>query len=264
MKYIYKGHITRKRFSQNFIHNSNIIKYIIAAINPKFDQAMVEIGPGLGALTEHIAKNVSTITVIEIDHNLALRLTTNPFIKKYNIDILQKDALIVNFNYLAAMHKKPLRVFGNLPYNISTKILLHLFKYTNALYDMHFMLQKEVANRLLACPNSKVYGRLSIIAQYYCNIIPLIEVPSSSFRPVPKVDSMFIRLVPYLNLPYQVKDIKKLVMVTNIAFNQRRKTIRNSFRNIFSTKQIIEQGIDVNLRAENINIKQYCSLANLL
>jgi len=263
MKYIYKGHITRKRFSQNFIHNRNVIKDIIAAINPQFDQAMVEIGPGLGALTENIAQNVSTITVIEIDHNLALRLN-NKFIKKYNINILQKDVLIVDFNYIAAMHKKPLRVFGNLPYNISTKILLHLFKYTNSIYDMHFMLQKEVANRLLACPNSKVYGRISIIAQYYCNIIPLIEVPSSSFRPVPKVDSMFIRLVPYINLPYQVKDIKKLLLVTKIAFNQRRKTIRNSFINIFSTKQIIEQGIDVNLRAENLNIKQYCSLANLL
>ncbi|MWN05047.1 16S rRNA (adenine(1518)-N(6)/adenine(1519)-N(6))-dimethyltransferase RsmA [Gilliamella sp. Pas-s95] len=258
---VHQGHFARKRFGQNFLHDDYIIESIVAAIQPKTDQALVEIGPGLAALTVPVSKYVDRLTVIEIDRDLASRLIENPFLHN-KLTVIEQDALTFDFNLLAKQLDKPLRVFGNLPYNISTPLMFHLFEHANIITDMHFMLQKEVVTRLVAAPNSKDYGRLSVMAQYYCQIIPVLEVPPTSFKPAPKVDSAVVRLVPYKEKPYLVNDIKTLSRVTTEAFNQRRKTIRNSLSNMFTVEQLVELNIDPNLRAENLTVQQYCQLAN--
>lgn len=258
---VHQGHFARKRFGQNFLHDDYIIESIVAAIQPKADQALVEIGPGLAALTVPVSKYVDHLTVVEIDRDLASRLMDNPLLNN-KLTVIEQDALTFDFNELKQQLGKPLRVFGNLPYNISTPLMFHLFEYTNIITDMHFMLQKEVVTRLVAAPNSKDYGRLSVMAQYFCQIIPVLEVPPTSFKPAPKVDSAVVKLIPYKEKPYQVNDVKILSRVTTEAFNQRRKTIRNSLSNMFTVEQLVELNIDPNLRAENITVQQYCQLAN--
>ena len=258
---VHQGHFARKRFGQNFLHDDYIIESIVAAIQPKADQALVEIGPGLAALTVPVSKYVDHLTVVEIDRDLASRLIDNPLLND-KLTVIEQDALTFDFNELKQQLGKPLRVFGNLPYNISTPLMFHLFEYANIITDMHFMLQKEVVTRLVAAPNSKDYGRLSVMAQYFCQIIPVLEVPPTSFKPAPKVDSAVVKLIPYKEKPYQVNDVKILSRVTTEAFNQRRKTIRNSLSNMFTVEQLVELNIDPNLRAENITVQQYCQLAN--
>ncbi|XBS70509.1 16S rRNA (adenine(1518)-N(6)/adenine(1519)-N(6))-dimethyltransferase RsmA [Acerihabitans sp. KWT182] len=262
-KRLHQGHLARKRFGQNFLHDDNIIDSIVRAIHPLPDQALVEIGPGLGALTEPVAERLDHLTVIELDRDLAARLATHPFMQN-KLTILQQDAMTVDFAAMARQLGQPLRVFGNLPYNISTPLMFHLFSYTQAIRDMHFMLQKEVVNRLVAGPDSKAYGRLSVMAQYYCRIIPVLEVPPASFRPAPKVDSAVVRLEPYLELPYPVSSMPVLASITSQAFNQRRKTVRNSLGNVFTPAQLTELEVDPAMRAENISVAQYCRLANWL
>lgn len=258
---VHQGHFARKRFGQNFLHDNYIIESIVAAIQPKKEEALVEIGPGLAALTVPVSKLVDHLTVIEIDRDLASRLVENPFLQN-KISVIEQDALNFDFNKLSDTLGQPLRVFGNLPYNISTPLMFHLFEYAPIITDMHFMLQKEVVTRLVAAPNSKSYGRLSVMAQYYCQIIPVLEVPPTAFKPAPKVDSAVVKLIPYKEKPYLVNDIKVLSRITTEAFNQRRKTIRNSLSNLFNSEQIAELGIDPNLRAENLTVEQYCLLAN--
>ena len=258
---VHQGHFARKRFGQNFLHDNYIIESIVAAIQPKQGEALVEIGPGLAALTVPVSKLVDHLTVIEIDRDLASRLVENPFLQN-KISVIEQDALNFDFNQLSDTLGQPLRVFGNLPYNISTPLMFHLFEYAPIITDMHFMLQKEVVKRLVAAPNSKDYGRLSVMAQYYCQIIPVLEVPPTSFKPAPKVDSAVVKLIPYKQKPYIVNDIKILSRITTEAFNQRRKTIRNSLGNLFTAEQIDELGIDPNLRAENLTVEQYCLLTN--
>ena len=258
---VHQGHFARKRFGQNFLHDDYIIESIVAAIQPKPDQALVEIGPGLAALTIPVSKHVDHLTVVEIDRDLASRLIENPFLKN-KVTVIEQDALTFDFNQLSEQLGKPLRVFGNLPYNISTPLMFHLFEFANTITDMHFMLQKEVVTRLVAAPNSKDYGRLSVMAQYYCQIIPVLEVPPTSFKPAPKVDSAVVKLIPYQQKPYPVNDVKILSRVTTEAFNQRRKTIRNSLSNMFTAEQLAQLNIDPNLRAENLTVEQYCQLAN--
>lgn len=258
---VHQGHFARKRFGQNFLHDNYIIESIVAAIQPKKGEALVEIGPGLAALTVPVSKFVDHLTVIEIDRDLASRLVENPFLQN-KISVIEQDALNFDFNKLSDTLGQPLRVFGNLPYNISTPLMFHLFEYAPIITDMHFMLQKEVVTRLVAAPNSKSYGRLSVMAQYYCQIIPVLEVPPTAFKPAPKVDSAVVKLIPYKEKPYLVNDIKVLSRITTEAFNQRRKTIRNSLSNLFNSEQIAELGIDPNLRAENLTVQQYCLLAN--
>lgn len=258
---VHQGHFARKRFGQNFLHDNYIIESIVAAIQPNKDQALVEIGPGLAALTIPVSKLVDHLTVIEIDRDLAERLKQNPLLTD-KLTVIEQDALNYDFNILKTELGKPLRVFGNLPYNISTPLMFHLFEFANIITDMHFMLQKEVVTRLVAAPNSKDYGRLSVMAQYYCQIIPVLEVPPSAFKPAPKVDSAVVKLIPYKQKPYLVNDVKILSRLTTEAFNQRRKTIRNSLSNMFTVEQLIELDIDPTLRAENLTVQQYCQLAN--
>ncbi|UDG80217.1 16S rRNA (adenine(1518)-N(6)/adenine(1519)-N(6))-dimethyltransferase RsmA [Candidatus Steffania adelgidicola] len=262
-KCIHKSRILRKRFGQVFLHDRYIINAIVSAIQPLSGQVIVEIGPGLGALTEVVAKYVDVMTVIELDRDLARLLANHRFLHS-TLNVIQQDAMTVDFAALSIELGQSLRLFGNLPYNISTSLMFYLFRYTHVIRDMHFMLQKEVVNRLIASPNAKTYGRLSVMAQYYCQIIPILEVSSTAFRPVPKVNSAVVRLLPYTRLPFRVRDVSKLATVTHLAFSQRRKTLRNSLGNYFSEKELAEQGIDATLRAENLSVEYYCRLANVL
>ncbi|PWC15668.1 16S rRNA (adenine(1518)-N(6)/adenine(1519)-N(6))-dimethyltransferase [Brenneria roseae subsp. americana] len=260
---VHQGHFARKRFGQNFLSDHFVIDSIVSAIHPQSGQAIVEIGPGLGALTAPVGERIDRFTVIELDRDLAARLETHPTLKD-KLTIIQQDAMTIDFSVLAEQAGQPLRVFGNLPYNISTPLMFHLFSYTQSIRDMHFMLQKEVVNRLVAGPNSKAYGRLSVMAQYYCQIIPVLEVPPTAFKPAPKVDSAVVRLVPHAQVPHPVNDIRVLSRITTEAFNQRRKTLRNSLGNLFTPEQLTELGVDPGCRAENVTVEQYCRLANWL
>ncbi|HHW7567202.1 TPA: 16S rRNA (adenine(1518)-N(6)/adenine(1519)-N(6))-dimethyltransferase RsmA [Mannheimia haemolytica] len=260
------GHTARKRFGQNFLHDMNIIHSIVSAINPKNGQFLLEIGPGLGALTEPVAELVDKLTVVEIDRDLAERLRHHPFLNQ-KLTIIEQDALRFNFrDYFNQLNldEDSVRVFGNLPYNISTPLIFHLLTFHDLIQDMHFMLQKEVVKRLCAAPNSKAYGRLTIMAQYYCQVIPVLEVPPTAFKPAPKVDSAVVRLVPYNQLPYPAKDVYWLNRVTTQAFNQRRKTLRNALSTLFSAEQLEDLGVDLTARAENLTIADYVRLANWL
>ncbi|OBW95759.1 16S rRNA (adenine(1518)-N(6)/adenine(1519)-N(6))-dimethyltransferase RsmA [Gallibacterium anatis] len=257
------GHTARKRFGQNFLHDDQIIQSIVAAINPQANDFLIEIGPGLGALTEPVAEQIEHLTVIELDRDLAERLRHHPFLHQ-KLTVIEQDVMRFDFQQLARQADKPLRIFGNLPYNISTPLMFHLFQYHDVIQDMHFMLQKEVVNRLCAGPNSKAYGRLTIMAQYFCQVIPVLEVPPSAFKPAPKVDSAVVRLVPHKVLPYPVKDLYWLNRICTQAFNQRRKTLRNSLMDLFTAEQLVELEIKLTDRAENLTIADYARLANWL
>lgn len=257
------GHTARKRFGQNFLHDRHIIQSIVAAIQPKKDQYLVEIGPGLGALTEPVAEDLEHLTVIELDRDLAQRLRHHPFLHQ-KLTVIEQDAMTVDFHQLFQQAEQRVRVFGNLPYNISTPLMFHLFNYYDSIQDMHFMLQKEVVKRLCAGVNSKAYGRLTIMAQYFCQVIPVLDVPPSAFKPAPKVDSAVVRLIPHRTLPHPVKDLYWLNRVCSQAFNQRRKTLRNALSSLFSVEQMNGLGIDHNARAENLSIADYADLANWL
>ena len=262
------GHTARKRFGQNFLHDTSVIQGIVAAIYPQPNQFLVEIGPGLGALTEPVGELVDHLTVVELDRDLAERLRHHPFLHQ-KLTVIETDAMQFDFGELYAKENlaekdQKLRVFGNLPYNISTPLMFHLFKYHDVIQDMHFMLQKEVVKRLCAGPNSKAYGRLTIMAQYFCQVMPVLEVPPSAFKPAPKVDSAVVRLIPHKELPHPVKDLYWLNRVCSQAFNQRRKTLRNALSTLFSAEDLTALGIDLNARAENLAIADYARLANWL
>tara|TARA_R110002167_G_scaffold3385_14_gene16563 strand:- start:1991 stop:2791 length:801 start_codon:yes stop_codon:yes gene_type:complete len=254
------GHTARKRFGQNFLHDNYVIDQIVTVIGPQKDQHMVEIGPGLGALTEPVCELLDELTVIELDRDLAARLRTHPFIAN-KLTIIEADALKFDFSQLIS-DDKPLRIFGNLPYNISTPLMFHLFSFANKVQDMHFMLQKEVVNRLAASPGNKSYGRLSVMAQYHCQIIPVLHVPPGAFNPPPKVDSAVVRLVPHQQKPVTLINEETLHKVCAQAFNQRRKTIRNSLKESLTEQQLIDLDINPELRAENLSLEQYAKIAN--
>ena len=262
------GHTARKRFGQNFLHDTHVIQNIVAAICPQKDQFLLEIGPGLGALTEPVAEQIDRLTVLELDRDLAERLRHHPFLHQ-KLNVIETDAMQFDFAQLYASEKlaeeqQRIRVFGNLPYNISTPLMFHLFKFCDIIQDMHFMLQKEVVKRLCAAPNSKAYGRLTIMTQYFCQVMPVLEVPPSAFKPAPKVDSAVVRLIPHQQLPHAVKDLYWLNRVTAQAFNQRRKTLRNALSTLISPENLTALLIDLNARAENLSIADYARLANWL
>lgn len=239
-----------------------IIDRIVAAINPGPDDVLVEIGPGLGAITEPVCELASHLNVVELDRDLAERLKSHPKMAD-KLTIYQADALRFDFSQLLVEGKK-IKVFGNLPYNISTPLLFHLFEYAEHIESMHFMLQKEVVNRMVAAPGSKAFGRLTVMTQYYCQCIPVIEVPPDSFDPPPKVDSAVIRLLPKSADKRNAIDIKALNTVCLEAFNQRRKTLRNCMKNIIDVEAIEQLGIDSSLRPESLTLDNFVSLANHL
>ena len=256
------GHQAKKRFGQNFLHNDSVISDIVDAINPEPEENLVEIGPGLGALTEPVIERAKKLSVVELDRDLAERLRHHPFLAPH-LTIYETDALKFDFAQLAT-DEKPLRIFGNLPYNISTPLIFHLLTFKDKVQDMHFMLQKEVVERMAAGPHCKAYGRLSIMTQYQCEVIPVMEIGPEAFKPAPKVDSAIVRLVPHRKINNPVKDISALNTVCLAAFNQRRKTIRNGFKNLISVAQLESLNIDANLRPENLTIDEYIILANFI
>ena len=259
---VHQGHKARKRFGQNFLHDEYVIDQIVDAIYPTDDFTMVEIGPGLGALTGPVCERITRLNVVELDRDLAARLAVHPILKD-KLNIHQADAMKFDFTQLLEPGKK-LKIFGNLPYNISTQLMFHLFEFAAHVQDMHFMLQKEVVNRLAAGPGSKTYGRLSVMAQYYCEVVPVLEVGPEAFKPAPKVDSAVVKLLPYETPPYPAQDIACLSRVTADAFGKRRKTIRNSLSHLFSQEQLTELGLDPGARPEQLTLAQYVTLANAL
>ena len=261
-KGVHQGHKARKRFGQNFLHDEHVIEGIVRAIGPKEGENLLEIGPGLGAITEPVAELTDKLNVVELDKDLAERLLTHPFMGK-KLNLYQADALQFDFNQVIDPERK-LKVFGNLPYNISTPLLFHLYEFLDGIENMHFMLQKEVVNRMCAAPNSKAYGRLSIMTQYYCKTIPVIEVPPTAFIPAPKVDSAVIRLVPKPHDERNQANPATLNRVCQEAFNQRRKTLRNSLSNIMTVDDMVALEIDPTRRAENLSLQQYIKIANWL
>ncbi len=256
------GHQAKKRFGQNFLHNDAVISSIVDAINPEPGENLIEIGPGLGALTEPVIERAGKLSVVELDRDLAHRLRHHPFLAPH-LTIHETDALKFDFSQLVTTDK-PLRIFGNLPYNISTPLIFHLLTFKEQVQDMHFMLQKEVVQRMASGPDCKAYGRLSIMTQYQCQVIPVMEIGPEAFKPAPKVDSAIVRLIPHKKIKNPVKDIKALNTVCLAAFNQRRKTIRNSFKNLLSAEQLTSLNIDPGLRPENLSIDEYIKLANYI
>lgn len=259
---VHLGHRARKRFGQNFLNDPYIIDGIVSAINPQPGENLVEIGPGLGALTEPVAREVDKLSVVELDRDLAERLRHHPDLAD-KLTIYEGDAMKFDFTQLSS-EENPLRIFGNLPYNVSTPLMFHLFSFAGKVKDMHFMLQKEVVNRLAAGPGSKAYGRLTVMAQYYCKVMPVLEVPPTAFVPPPKVDSAVVRLVPYEDLPHPATSLKWLDRVCREGFNQRRKTVRNCYKGLLGDNEFEQLGINSGVRPENLTLEQFVAMANWL
>ncbi|RIY38510.1 16S rRNA (adenine(1518)-N(6)/adenine(1519)-N(6))-dimethyltransferase RsmA [Psittacicella gerlachiana] len=257
------GHVAKKRFGQNFLIDQDIIHAIVLAINPTNNDNLIEIGPGLGALTEPVTDKVDHLTVIEVDKDLIERLKNHPFLSK-KLEVIESDVLSIDFSTLTKPEQK-MKVFGNLPYNISSPLILHLLNHTDIVSEMTFMLQKEVVERLAAVKGNKHYGRLSLITQYFCNVIPVIDVPPNSFKPAPKVDSAVVKLIPHQVIKNPVKRVKDFETVTGLAFGQRRKTIRNSLGKLILDQDwqgLAQFNITPNMRAEELSLDQYINLTN--
>lgn len=255
------NHRPRKRFGQNFLHDQNVIRGIVAAIHPLPGERLVEIGPGLGALTTPLLAALGEMDAVELDRDLIPKLEQQ-FATAGTLRIHNADALKFNFCSLAENGEEKLRVVGNLPYNISTPLIFHLLEQSRCIGDMHFMLQKEVVNRLAANPGGGDYGRLSIMVQYHCRVEKLFTVPPGAFNPPPKVDSAIVRLTPYAQLPYPARDEKKLAQLVTKAFNQRRKTLRNNMKGLLDAAAIEALGIDPGCRPETLSLEQFVALAN--
>ncbi|MFW1677462.1 16S rRNA (adenine(1518)-N(6)/adenine(1519)-N(6))-dimethyltransferase RsmA [Pontibacter sp. JAM-7] len=256
-------HKARKRFGQNFLHDPGVIRRIIRAISPRPSDCMVEIGPGLGAITEHLLEEAGELDAVELDRDLPPILRTKFFTYGDQFRIHEADAMKFDFTSLCR-DDKPLRVVGNLPYNISTQLIFHLLSFAGQIQDMHFMLQKEVVDRMAAGPGENNYGRLSIMAQYRCQVESLFQVPPGAFNPAPKVDSAIIRLTPYTELPHPAKDIKQLEDLVRTAFGQRRKTLRNNLKGLITAEALEAQEIDPGLRPEKLSVADYVALSNYL
>jgi len=254
-------HKPRKRFGQNFLHDQQIIDRIIASIAPQKTDLIVEIGPGQAALTQPLVDSGAELHVVEIDRDLVAVLQKK-FAGVSNITIHSCDALKTDFSEIT--QNRAFRLIGNLPYNISTPLIFHVLGWHKLVKDMHFMLQKEVVNRMAAEPGSKAYGRLSVMTQFRCNVMPLFDVQPESFSPSPRVCSSIVRLQPLGAAPYDVGSDENLQKVVAAAFSQRRKTLRNSLRKLLDADQILTAGIDPGQRAEQLSLSQFATLARLL
>ena len=255
-------HKAKKKFGQNFLVDEQIVAGIITAIRPEPADNMVEIGPGLGALTRPLLKRLNHLHVVEIDRDIIARLESdypqdNP---KSKLTIHAGDALEFDFATLPA----PLRIVGNLPYNISSPLLFHFAAYAERIKDMHFMLQNEVVERMVAMPSTPEYGRLSVMLQYRFHMEKLLDVPPESFRPAPKVDSAIVRMIPLPAGEIAVRNEKLFAAIVRAAFGQRRKTLRNALRGYLNEEDFAQLGIDAQLRAENLPVTEFASVANHL
>ena len=306
-------HIAKKRFGQNFLTDQSIITSLIEAINPQDNQIIVEIGPGLGALTKPLLAKIQHLHVVEIDRDIvswmqaeyAKPAYTKNTLTVHNVDALKFDfgSLLTDFskttdatnpisakqemsarqqgggnetvqivrrganndaNAAGALGLQKLRVTGNLPYNISTPILFHLLDNVSHITDMHFMLQKEVVERMVASPSTPAYGRLSVMLQYYLAMEYLITVPPEAFEPAPKVESAFVRCVPHATLPFVANDTKLFYKVVLAAFGQRRKTLRNTLKGLLDDAGFAALNINPQLRAENLSVAEFVRISNHL
>lgn len=253
-------HRARKRFGQNFLEDGGIIALIARSIAVQSGDHIVEIGPGKGALTQTLTHPDAQLDLIELDRDL-IPLLEQQFGALENLSITQCDALQFDFSTLRK-NDKPLRIVGNLPYNISTPLIFHLLSHQQLIQDMHFMLQLEVVQRLAAKPGNKHYGRLSVMTQYYCEVEMLFEVPPEAFNPKPKVQSAIVRLTPHVQLPHPAKNTDTLQRLLKQAFGQRRKTLKNTLKNVVSVETLSELGIDPGARAETLTLAQFVALSD--
>jgi 16S rRNA (adenine1518-N6/adenine1519-N6)-dimethyltransferase len=253
-------HKARKRFGQNFLHDHGVIRRIVACIGPKKGQRIVEIGPGKGALTEGIISVTERMDVVELDRDLIPILKINLF-RFPELTVHEADAMKFDFTSLKT-DEQSIRVVGNLPYNISTPLIFHLLSQADVIEDMHFMLQKEVVDRLAARPGDSLYGRLSVMAQYYCAVESLFIVGPESFDPAPKVDSAIVRMTPHKVLPYPVNNIKKLEDMVRTGFQQRRKTLRNNYKGVLDNDDFAALNIDPSLRPERLDVEDFVRITN--
>ena len=250
----------KKSLGQHFLHERGIIDRMLLAIDPKPGDRFVEIGPGQGALTFPLLDRHGTLTAIEFDRDLLEPLTAAARAHGA-LELIHSDVMDVDFSRLAG--EQPIRLVGNLPYNLSSPILFHALDHAAAIRDMHFMLQKEVVDRMAAAPGSKVYGRLSVMLQAYCAVTALFKVPPGAFRPPPKVDSAVVRLVPRPPTQIGIADPRRFAEVVRAAFGQRRKTLRNALGGVCTTEDILAAGIDPQSRAEQLDVADFVRLANL-
>jgi 16S rRNA (adenine1518-N6/adenine1519-N6)-dimethyltransferase len=251
---------SRKRFGQHFLHDPEIIRRIIAAIQPQPQQHLVEIGPGRGALTKPLLARCRQLDAIELDRDLIAQLQQD-IGAAGQLNLYQGDVLDFDWADLRRDERR-LRIVGNLPYNISTPLLFRLLAAAEHIDDMHFMLQKEVAQRLAAGPGDSDYGRLSIMVQYYCAVALLFPVGAGAFTPPPKVESAVVSLQPYRQRPVRVNDEQRFATLVGRAFSQRRKTLRNSLKSLLSAAAIEAAGIDPNLRPERLSLSDFAALSN--
>lgn len=254
-------HNPRKRFGQNFLQDKNIIYNIVSQMHLQSTDHVLEIGPGKGALTLVMLDQVARLDAIEIDRDLYQFLCTE-YHDIPNFHVHQQDALKCQLNTFS--QQQPVRVVGNLPYNISTPLLFHLLKQIEYIQDMHFMLQKEVVERMCAPVNSSDYGRLSVMVQYYCHAENLFTVPPTAFNPRPKVDSAIVRLTPNVQAKHQVTNLTFFGELVTAAFNQRRKTIRNGLKDFATIEQLEISGINPQWRPQQISVANFVKLANLI
>ena len=251
----------KKQLGQHFLHDRSVIEKIVLAVNAKPGDLLVEIGPGQGAITFPLLKKHGELTVIEFDRDLITPLSEAAH-GLGDLTIVHKDVLKVDFGKLAGDDR--IRLVGNLPYNISTPILFHVLEHSDAIVDMHFMLQKEVVERMAAAPGSKVYGRLSVMLQAVCEVVPLFVVPPDAFRPPPKVDSAVVRLLPKAADKIGIADPVLFERLVRDAFGQRRKTLRNAVQAVCTADQISAAGLRPELRAEQLAVAEFIKLSNYL
>ena len=251
-------HTARKRFGQNFLQDSRIIADIVQAVRPQPADTVVEIGPGLGAITEPLAAKLDCLHVCEIDRDIIGYLKTRLYAGKLVIH----EGDVLQFDFASVPGRK--KIVGNLPYNISTPLLFHLSCYADEVEDMHFMLQKEVVERMVAEPGSNDFGRLSVMLQYFFEMEKLLDVPPEAFSPAPTVDSAVVRLIPAKHRIGQAQDFEQFAALVKQAFHQRRKTIRNNLKDLADDNDLQAAGISPQERAEHIAPEKYVALANLL
>ena len=251
-------HVARKRFGQNFLHDQGVIDRIIRRFNPQSGQHIVEIGPGLGALTWPLLEEIDDLHAIELDRDLVNRFMSDPRAQGH-LHLHQADALSFNFANLLSNNGK-LRIIGNLPYNISTPLMFHLLDFASKIQDMMFMLQKEVVERITAQPGGKNYGRLSVMVQAQCSVEKILDVGPGAFSPPPKVASAVIRLVPH-EYPLVDKELMEVfARIVKAAFAQRRKTLRNNLKGLLTAGEISDAGIDPSARAETLSVEEFIAL----
>ncbi|HXY05591.1 MAG TPA: 16S rRNA (adenine(1518)-N(6)/adenine(1519)-N(6))-dimethyltransferase RsmA [Burkholderiaceae bacterium] len=257
-----EGHRARKRFSQNFLHDASVIERIVRAIDPRPGQHLVEIGPGTGALTGQLLARVGHICAIEIDRDLAAGLRARFAVEA--LDLINVDALKIDWQQLAQRLGGALRIVGNLPYHVSTPLLFSLLPIASQVLDQHFMLQREVVERMAAAPGGKDYGRLSVMLQFRYRIEPLFSVAAGSFHPTPKVQSSVVRMTPIAVERLPSVELPRFATVVTAAFSQRRKTLRNALRHLLSEAQIEQAQVDPGVRAETLEVAAFVRLARCL